>query len=231
MTALALVFSGCSSEEEARLAADESLLVDYWKSTEVQNDRFPSPPDFGSRDRQANFAAHYTAEQLQSELLSAFPCEDDPDCDLNADVNEAIRDFAGAEATVYGRSILVKHDDDSLELITLYVVRRADDTAALVDSTGETHSGDLDNFREHNDLLDADDLILAPRNLTAVPGEGRIVTVSGHTASGSPPWLVGGSGAAVALVVGFAVTRLFLARRASNDLGLTADEEGERSVG
>ncbi len=69
--------------------------------------------------------------------------------------------------------MLVKHPDGSLELLTLFVAN-----GKLIDATGRTYAG-LDDFRANNDLLSSDDVILAPRNITAVPGEGEIVTVWG----------------------------------------------------
>lgn len=40
-------------------------------------------------------------------------------------------------------------------------------------------------------MLDAD-LMLVPQNLVAVPGEGSIITVPGHTPATWPWWLLGG---------------------------------------
>lgn len=211
---LVLVLPGCGASEEK----PPDLFAEYVRSTDVKNDRFSSG-DAGSEDRLANFAARYTPEELQTRLLSAFPCDGDsePDvagaarsptaCDLNSAVREAAQDFAGADGEIFGRSILVKHEDGSLELITAYVARKADGTAVLIDATGETYRGGLDDFRQHNDLLDSDDWILAPRNVTAVPGEGEIVTVTGHTPSYWELWVGGGIGAMIVLAAVVAVVR------------------------
>jgi hypothetical protein len=182
-------------------------------------------------DRLANFAAHYTADQLQTALLSAYPCARpgervglDPlmpvtgsrQCVAEEAVVKAAEDFAGRSANVYGRSIVVRHRDGSLELMWLYVVHKPDNTAALIDATGETYGPDLDDFRQHNDVLDASDLILAPRNITSVPGEGEIV-VSGRTTPTWQLWLLGGLGATIVLAAGFSITRRLIARRRNPD--------------
>ncbi|WP_028922049.1 hypothetical protein [Pseudonocardia acaciae] len=65
-------------------------------------------------------------------------------------------------------------------------------------------------------MLDESDLILAPRNITSVPGEGEIVAVSGHTASAWRPWLFGGLGVIVVLAA-FGVARHRTARRRDPD--------------
>jgi hypothetical protein len=74
---------------------------------------------------------------LKSKVLSASPCDADAGCHLNGAVGKAAQDFAGPAATVFERSILVKHQNGSLELITLYVARKSDSTAELIDSTGK----------------------------------------------------------------------------------------------
>lgn len=61
----------------------------------------------------------------------------------------------------------------------------------LIDATGQVYDG-LDDFQAGNDLLGADDLMLVPRNLVAVPGEGSIITVPGHPPATWPWWLLGG---------------------------------------
>lgn len=174
---IVLMVSACGSSAPPTPAPN--LFGEYVRSTNVKNDKFPSSRT--SEDRLANFAAFYTPEQLQFELLSAFPCATKADCDLNGAVSKAIQDFAGPDRAVFGRSILVKHQNGSLELITLYVVRKSDNTVALIDATGKTYIDGLDDFRQNNDLLSSDDLIHAPRDITSIPGEGEIVTVSGPT--------------------------------------------------
>jgi hypothetical protein len=216
MVASIVLLGGCA-EEEASPSDDEDLFHEYVRSTDVENDRFA---DYGDtpEDRLAQFAANGGPQQVLGMLLSAFPCEDADDqgsgssayagaaCELNEGVNGAAQSFAGADAEIYGRSILVKHDDNQLELVTVYVVEGPGSTAnALIDANGDTYT-DLRDFRESNDVLDASDLILAPRDITAVSGENEVVTVSGHTAS-SRPWLL--PAILVAVALGVLVTGAF----------------------
>jgi hypothetical protein len=212
---IALMVSACGSSTPPTSAPD--LFLEYAESTNVKNDKFDSGGT--SEDRLANFAAYYTPEQLKSKVLSASPCDADAGCHLNGAVGKAAQDFAGPAATVFERSILVKHQNGSLELITLYVARKSDSTAELIDSTGKAYSGGLDDFRQNNDLLSSDDLILTPRNITSTPGEGKIVTVSGHTASNWQPWLIGGIVAVIVLGAGLVVTRRLVTRRRGSDVG------------
>ncbi|MFI7131565.1 hypothetical protein ACIBQ1_38225 [Nonomuraea sp. NPDC050153] len=159
-----------------------NLFGEYVKSPNVKNDRFTGGGT--SEDRMANFAAYYTGEELQSRLLSAFPCTRgsdtsraadhfDTSCDLSDKVRAAVQSTGGNASMIHGRVVLVKHPDGSLELLTLFVVN-----GKLIDATGRTYTG-LNDFRANNDLLSSDDVILAPRNITAVPGEGEIVTLWG----------------------------------------------------
>jgi hypothetical protein len=210
---------------------DEDLFHEYVRSTDVENDRFA---DYGDtpEDRLAQFAANGGPQQVLGMLLSAFPCEDADDqgsgssastgaeCELNRGVNAAAQDLAGGDAEVYGRSILVKHDDDQLELVTLYVADDPDGTTnTLIDANGDTYT-DLRDFRRNNDVLDASDLILAPRDITAVSGENEVVTVSGHTAS-SRPWLLPAILVAVALGVLVAVAVVLDKRRRRSEAAET----------
>ncbi|WBB59944.1 hypothetical protein O7599_31080 [Streptomyces sp. WMMC500] len=210
---LVVLLASCGSSEPE--TSPGKLFQEYTKSVDVKNDRFPSD-GASSEDRLANFAAYYTPEQLQGALLSATPCdatadvETDTDYEANtgcppgASVSEAARDFAGSEGELFRRSVLVKREDGSLELITLYVARAPDKTAALIDSHGKTYTGGLDDFRENNELLGSDDVILTLRNITSVPGEGRIVTVFGHTPSKARFWLIGG--VVTVVVIGLGLT-------------------------
>lgn len=191
LVAIALLLPACGSAEPP--TEDQDLFWEYARSGDVKNDRFPT--EESGEDRVANFASRYSRDEMQSILLSAFPCEEPVfggECDLTGAVGEA----AGDEE-VYGRSILVKHEDDSLELLTLYVAG-----GVLIDSTGETY-GSLDEFRENNDLLDSSDLILAPQDITSTGGSSEVVRVSGAIETNWLPWILGGTG--VLLVLGFGV--------------------------
>ncbi len=215
---IALMMSACSSSAPPTPAPAPNLFLEYTKSTNVKNDKFGNGGT--SEDRLATLRAYYsTPDQLLSALLSAFPCDAGTDCRLNGAVSEAVQDFAGSAGTVFERTILVKHQNGSLELITLYVARKSDNTTELIDATGKTYSDGLDDFRQNNDLLSSDDLILAPRNITSIPGEGEIVTVSGHTASNWQPWLIGGIVAVIVLGAGLVVTRRLMTRGRAPDAG------------
>ena len=211
--------AGCGSGEPS--VSPGELFGEYARSTDVRNDRFPSSGGSGE-DRLANFASMGTPDQLAASLLRTYECGDgaaatnrepaDP-CAVAGPVSEAARDFAGDGAKPLGRSVLVKHDDGQLELLTLYVVQRADGAARVIDGTGATYT-DLEDFRSGNDLLDHDDTMLTLRNITSVPGEGDIVVVSGHTASTWQWWLLGGLATFVVLGAGVVVVRR---RRAARD--------------
>ncbi|MFF5987186.1 hypothetical protein [Prauserella flavalba] len=208
MTALALTLPACGAAEPGE---PPDVFMEYARSGDVENDRFPT--DSSGEDRLANFAASYTPEQLQTVLLSAFPCAESEECRPNARVTQARNDFAGAGGELFGRSIVARYEDGSLELVTLYVARRADGAALLIDSEGGTYDG-LEDFRDDNDLFGTGDWILAPQDLTAVPGEGRIVTVTGKLPVRWQPWVFGGAGAVVVLAGTAVVVRGLRNRRA-----------------
>jgi hypothetical protein len=199
-----LLVSGCGSAEPSTSPAD--LFMEYARSTEVRNDRFPT--NGGSEDRLANFASRGTPEQIRNLLFQAFDCEaaggDFPvsRCDASVPVQQAAESFGG---TLHGRSVVVKHGDGSLELVTLYVAADGD-RAQLIDPEGETYT-DLEDFRAGNDLLGADDQVLTLKNVTSVPGEGEFVVVTGQIPSTWQWWLLGGAGVILLLAVAGLVTR------------------------
>ncbi|GEC10189.1 hypothetical protein SSP24_78440 [Streptomyces spinoverrucosus] len=215
LAALSVVLLSSCGSSEPEISGPE-LFREYTRSTDVENDKFPTDDGRSSEDRLANFAAYYTPEQLQYALLAATPCDDtatEPPCSPNASVRQAAKDFAGASGTLYQRSVLVKREDKSLELVTLYVARSADKKTALIDSDGATYTGGLDDFRRHNDIFDVDDTILTPQGIDSVPGEGKIVAVSGHTPVNWVPWVVGGAAVVVLPVAGVAAGRRLAPRR------------------
>ena len=209
--------AGCTSAEPSVSAGE--LFKEYAQATDVRNDRFPSTSG-SSEDRLANFASMGTPDQVAGALLRTYDCSEGHSssrtpsnpCELSGSVSQAATDFAGAEAKPLGRSLLVKHDDGKLELLTVYVVQRADGEARLIDQNGETYTG-LQDFRSHNDVLDHDDTMLTLRNITSVPGEGELVVVSGHTAPVWPWWLAGGFAALAAAAAVIVVVRLRRAAR------------------
>lgn len=183
------------------------LFLEYARSTDVKNDRFPTD-DASSGDRLANFAAHGSPEQVRNLLFRAFDCElaggDFPisRCELGVPVRKAAEDFGGKP---HGRTIVVRHADGSIELVTLYVLVDGDRTA-LVDPDGQTYAG-LEDFRANNDLLDSDDQVLTLREITSVPGEGEFVVVTGHTEPTWQWWLLGAAGGLVLLAAAGLLTR------------------------
>lgn len=215
---IALLMSACSSSAPPSPTPPPNLFLEYIESTNVKNDKFGNGGT--SEDRVASLRAYYTTpDQLQSALLSASPCDASAACRPTEAARDAAQHFTGSGGTVFERSILVKHKDGSLELITLYVARKFDNTAVLIDTTGQMYSGGLDDFRQNNDLLSSDDLIRAPHNITSVPGDGEIVTVSGHTSSDRQPWLIGGVAVVIVLTAGLVATRRLVARRRSPGTG------------
>ncbi|TKG72186.1 hypothetical protein [Prauserella endophytica] len=213
VAAIALVLPACGAAEPG---PPPNVFLEYARSGEVKNDRFPT--DTSGEDRLANFAAHYTPEQLQTRLLSAFPCAESEECRPNARVKQAWHDFAGQDGELFGRSVVARYEDGSLELVTLYVARKADGATLVIDSKGGTYSG-LEDFRDNNDLFGTGDWMLAPRDLTAVPGEGEIVTVTGQLPARWQPWVFGGSGAVVVLAGTAVALRRLRDRRADPAVG------------
>ncbi|MGP3966640.1 hypothetical protein [Streptomyces sp. 6N223] len=201
LTALtALTACGGSSEPEASV---DELFQEYVDSTDVKNDPYG---DYGTtrEDRLAQFAAYGDPQQMFNRLLSTEPC--------SADYYE---ESACPDDLDYRRYVLVKHEDESLEVMPLYVLDRSVGADVLFDSTGESYEGGLDDFRENNDLLDAGDQLLAPRDITATDGS-KVVVVSGHTSSALDawrPWLIGASATAVAVGIGGLATFLAVSRR------------------
>ncbi|WP_405616034.1 hypothetical protein [Streptomyces sp. NBC_00076] len=197
---VAVLVSACGAA--APQTSREELLQEYIDSTHVKNDWLGGQGGT-SADRIANFASRGTPADLLGQLLSARPCDADADCPPSGASRQAVRDFAGPAGSVFERSVLVKRHNGALELITLYVARTSGKVAALVDSRGRTYPAGLDDFRHHNDLLLPDDVILVPADITSVPGEGKVVAVSGHTAMNWQPWLIGTTVAV--LVLGAAI--------------------------
>ncbi|QFU89816.1 hypothetical protein YIM_23195 [Amycolatopsis sp. YIM 10] len=204
LVAIGLGVSACGSAD----APDPkpNLLKEYWESAAVKNDRLPGYGE-APEDRQANLAASYSPEQLLSRLLSVFPCSErtsteplaangfDTSCALNSRIRRAVQEAGGDTERVSGRVALVKRSNNDLELMTLFIAN-----GKVIDANGETHSG-LDEFRENNDLLEPDDVILVPRDLTKTDGQNELVTVYGHTPWAGWPWLYGGGGVLVLLGV------------------------------
>jgi hypothetical protein len=201
---LAFLLSACGSSDEP--PKDVDLFYEYARSGDVVNDPYPGG---SGEDRVANFASMGPPEAIQGSLLAARECA--ADCHAAGATRAAAKDFGG---TLYERLILVKHDDGRLELVPLYVAHKSKTDALLIDAKGQTYR-DLDDFRDNNEVLTADDLMMVPEKITAVPGEGRIVTVYGRTSTNPVPWFLGGGAVVVLLVGALAVRRRVVARRTS----------------
>jgi hypothetical protein len=200
----ALSLSGCASQPEEP-PEDVDLFREYARSGDVENDPFGGTGS--GEDRLANFASQGTPAQIMTQLLAATECA--AECDAGGATRAAAKEFGGS---LYQRLVLVKHPDGAMEMVPLYVAQRSKDDAVLIDARGQTYQ-DLTDFRENNDVLAAEDLVLAPEKITSVPGEGRIATVYGQTGGTNwLPWLLGGAGALVLLVVALVVRRRLAAR-------------------
>ncbi|RKS79205.1 hypothetical protein BZB76_0653 [Actinomadura pelletieri DSM 43383] len=181
------------------------MFAEYLRSTDVVGDEFES----GSAEtRMAVFASIGSPEEVIGRLMAPRPCSTtgcarpwkEGGANKPLPGLDAAHAIAGSNGRVYERKVLVKRDDDELELISLYLVHKADGTKVLVDSNKEAHAGGLDGFRETNDVLEYDDFMLVTREITALTGRSEIVVVSGHTPPSRKPWLIG-SGIALATVI------------------------------
>ncbi|HEY3956205.1 MAG TPA: hypothetical protein VGM53_22780 [Streptosporangiaceae bacterium] len=151
-----------------------------------------------SADRMAEFASEGSPQAVESALLSAYSCGV-PDaggfavrCPSGGPATQAAKGFAGAGGSVYARRILVRHASGQLALMTLYVAHKPGGGSELIDSTGQSYPGGLQDFRSHNHLLSAGDQILTLQDVTAIPGRGAIVVVPGHTPAPAGPWIAAG---------------------------------------
>jgi hypothetical protein len=185
LSAVLLLASGCGSPGSV-----DDLFGEYVRSTSVANDPYGSP-GATSEDRLAQFASMGTPQAVLKSLLIAHRCES----------GEGTSDTGHAplgDGYLYCRRLLVKHGDGTLALVTVYVIQENGKPNSLLDADGRIYT-DLSDFRGRNELFNGDDTILTFKDITAVPGQGEIVTVSGHTAS---IWLrLGRVGLAVLVVV------------------------------
>ena len=232
MVVAVLLTAGCGRAEPSITSGQ--MLREYAGATApVKNDRFTSGGS--GEDRLANFAAYYSRDQLAAALFAAYECDDSSagapnaaspsnPCQLSGDVTEAAQEFTGSDDRPNARSILVKHADGSLELITVYIARRGED-ALLIDANGDTYT-DLEDFRSGNDLLSNDDTILTLRDVTSVPGSGEFAVRTGHTPA-VWPWVASGAAGAVLVVL---ITLAVIRRRraAAENAELLAHWEPEK---
>lgn len=208
---------GCGGQDDHQPTTGD-LMYRYFRSTHVKNDL-----DAGATgaDRLAEFAAEGGPKAVVARMFSVYECIEPDDLDRdrtyagvcpNGGAKRRAERFAGSDGTVYTRRILIRHHDDTLELGTVYVPKRRDGGTELVDENGsEYHS--LDDFRQHNELLDGDDWIVTLQQITSVPGRGDIVAVTGHTVPDRRPWLYAGLGLALLVLAGIALLVVRTVRR------------------
>jgi hypothetical protein len=205
VAAAAAVFAtaACGAGEPPNIAGE------YIESNDVKNDVYPTAST--SEDRMAHLASMGAPDEIIASLFYPAPCaETDLEaCTPSRAAYAAIQDFSGTEPEFFMRFILVRYEDETLELMPLYVARNADGDTVLIDTEGERHE-DLDDFRQGNDLLGFGDWIMTANDITDVEGGIDIVTVTGRTTPAWMPWLIG-AGAGVILAI--AVTLAVLKRR------------------
>lgn len=205
--------AGCGSS-----GGKPDLMKEYLEASEVGNDTFRGEGENSEEVKAALAVAAEsedvsTTEVVRAVILWAYSCDTYyngpryPSCSPGGEADEAIADAAGSDGTTHARSLLVKRDNGSLELVTVYVVRGDTKDAVLIDTTGRTYTGGLADFRANNELLDADDWMLAPADITEIPEPDEIplelktVTVPGHT-PGTWGWWAAGAGIVLLLLLG-----------------------------
>jgi hypothetical protein len=204
-----VLVAGCGSPKPTG-----DLFGEYLRSTTVENDRFRGAT---TADRLAEFAAEGGPQQVLGRLLAAYRCDS---CDPGDSVDEAVLAYADGNGQLYGRTLLVRHRDGQLELVTVYVVQAPGVAPQLLDPKGRAYTG-LDDFLDGNSMFTHDDTVLTYKDITAIPGGGEVVTVTGHNRSGW--WSAGVAalvvlGTVVLLVVSMAVVGWIRNRRADRAL-------------
>ncbi|WUH99119.1 hypothetical protein OHR68_37350 [Spirillospora sp. NBC_00431] len=195
VSSLASPVAACSMESPPTTT---EMFGEYVRSTEVVGDEFQSK---NTSERMANFASIGSPQVLIGTMMAPRPCGK-TNCALPwqkggakatppGPALDAAHAFAGSNGHVYERKILVKRDNGKLELVSLFIARKADGTSALVDSKSESHTGGLDGFRENNRVFGSSDHMLVTRDITALSGRSELVVVSGHTPPNRRPWFVG----------------------------------------
>ncbi|GAA2827286.1 hypothetical protein GCM10010452_64450 [Crossiella cryophila] len=216
---MALLMLGACGPPEPPPGPVPNLVAEYVRAAEVRDD-----PLAGYRahsrtpeDRMANFAAHFSPQQLQNVLFTARQCQDKVECSPSDAASAAIREYGGTE--IFQRRLLIRRADSAIELLTLHVARAPGGPARVFDSAGQGYGGDLTEFRRENTLLAPEDYLRGPRELARLDGEGELVTVTGSTAR---RWWIGGSTLLILIGAGLTVMLLgvaavLLRRRAARD--------------
>lgn len=200
-----------------------AMFHSYVESTTVINDRYRGS---NGDDRMAEFAAEGTPSDIMSAMFSAYSCDGSagantdfttkPACPPNASVSAAARQVGGP---VHEREILIQHQGGQLELMPLYLVTDAAGATELIDTSGQTYTGGMADFRDNNSLLTSDDRILVPDNVTSTSGTFNLVVLSGRT-GGVSPWLVVGGVVVVVLAALGLIFALVRRRRQHDDSAL-----------
>lgn len=187
----AFVTAACGTDEPPNVAGE------YIESNDVKNDVYPTAET--PEDRMAHLASMGSAEEIIASLFYPAPCvnADLDECTPSSEAYAAIQDFSGPEPEYFMRFILVRSEDETLELMPTYVARNSGGDMVLIDIEGERYES-LDDFRQNNDLLESEDWILTASDITDVEGGIDVVTVSGRTTPAWMPWVIG-SGAAIVL--------------------------------
>jgi hypothetical protein len=199
------IAASCGSAEED----PPDLFAEYAESADVVNDPFPT--DSCCQDRQAQLAAIGGPDAILSSLLGYQRCgrEEPPFCDLKPSQRQAARDFAGDDAVIYEGGILVKDDEGTLEVMTLYVAENDEGDRVLIDWLGRTYDGGLSDFQANNEYLHDEDWILTVEEPTELSDDSQIVTVPGKTTATWIRWAFGiGIAAAATAIVVTAVVRV-----------------------
>jgi hypothetical protein len=219
---LLAALAGCGAQQHRPTTGE--LMSRYFRSTHVRHDLYAGAT---SADRLAQFAAEGGPEAIVASMFSVYECIDADYLEQQreeeryrtyagacptADAQRRAERFAGRDGTVYTRRILIRHRDGSLDLGTVYVPQRRHGGTELVDANGGEYRS-LDDFRQHNTTLHADDWIVTLQQITSIPGHGRIVTVTGHTAPDRRPWLYAGLALALLVLAGAAVLVVRAVRR------------------
>ncbi len=126
---------------------------------------------------------------------------------------DAVKQFKGAHNRYLTRNIIVDGPGTGkLSMLTLMIVLVPGGSVKVIDSRGQVHSSDPNDFSAHNHLLSDQDRIFASADLAKDSTHQRLLTVSGHTSPDRTPSVAGGIGAGV-VVVGGAVGLVLRGRR------------------
>lgn len=141
---LGFVSASCGSAEED----PPDPLGERIESADVVDDPFPT--DSCCRDRRAHPASIGGPDAVLSSPLGHRRCgeEEPPSCDLEPSQGQAARDFAGDDAVIRTRGMLVNDGDGTLGVMTLHVAENGEGDRVLIDRLGRACEGGLRDFQE-----------------------------------------------------------------------------------